>query len=106
MVKKRTKKLNINRLLVVIGLALLAITIVSVLGIRDGYFKYGYAYVKCGGEPVAVSYHFAENEVDYYLPGDTSYPGAHPYMKYVCSENEAIGLGAKHVPVDIDQLGN
>ncbi len=78
----------------------LVIIITIFLGITGGYFKYVYAYVKCGTSPVAVSKHFGEYKADYMLPGDQSYPGPNMFMKYVCTEKEAIGLGAKHYPTE------
>ncbi len=92
--KKLTKKNIIISLFIIIFLA-----IIFVFLLTRGYPQYAYNYLKCGGkQPVALEYYFAVDKVDYQNPGDKNYPKPSMFVSYVCTEKEAIDLGAVHVP--------
>lgn len=90
-------KSKIRLILFYVSIAVLTLTLAG-LGFIMGYFQYGYSFVRCGGAPLAVNYHFAEYKVDYSRPGDETYPGPSMFIKYVCTEQEARYLNAQHMP--------
>lgn len=78
----------------VIVLGVIAVLVIVWVCFYKGYFNYAAGYIKCGKTPVAVFHHFAEQKATYFLPTDADYPGPNVFMKYVCSEQEAIDEGA------------
>lgn len=64
-----------------------------------GYPQYYFAYIKCGmKQPIAVSYYFGSQKIDYSRPGDENHPGPNMFVKYVCTDKEAQDLGARYLP--------
>ena len=69
----------------------------------QGYPNYYHSYFACGmRNPVAI-YYWSPYNKQYSLPGDQSYPNPSTYfVKYVCTEKEAINVGAKYAPTADD----
>ncbi len=97
LIGKSNKKFTKKRTLKIITTALAGLLIL-VLGVVSGWIQYGYNYVRCGSEPIAVHHYFAVDLIDYSKPGDANYPGPNMFYSYVCTGQEAINLGAKYVP--------
>lgn len=56
-----------------------------------------YYAVQCGQAPIAINYYFGSRDITYAKLGDS---GAKPgvFDTFVCTEQEAINLGAKYKP--------
>ena len=64
----------------------------------ERYPQYVYSYINCGmKQPIAVR-NWGPSDIEYMESGDKNYPSPNMFISYVCTEKEALELGAKHVP--------
>lgn len=85
-----TIKLNNPRKLAVSILILLIIALSILGGLGSGKLQFGFAYIRCGGAPIAGSLFGLSSK--YLLPTDTGYETS-AFSKYYCSEAEAVKNG-------------
>ena len=93
------KRILTKKNIIVASVVLVALFGVSIFTFTKGYPQYYYYYLKCGGkQPVAI-YYWSPYDKQYSLPSNESYPEpSNFFIKYVCTEKEAIDIGAKFSP--------